>query len=647
MRIKWIKYKNFRGLRDLELKCAEGNTDVFWRNGSGKTSIADGYFWVFTDKDSLNQGKFDIKTWNPKKEGESLHNLDHSVEVCVEINGTETRYRKVHKEKWQAKQGAATKSFTGNENEYFINDVPKAEGVFKKEFENVCTEKQFRILSDPSYFPSTLDWKERREALLLLEGDPSIESVVATNDELEDLPGILGDHSPDDYREIVIAAKKKVSAERKAIPERIDEVNRGMTPDEPAPSVNVVELSAKITELQEKRAQAAGGGAVMDKTLEIRQVESDMLDRSGSLRAIALADYEAQGKVITAKNNEADEASATVTRIKSELSTIERIRITKQSEIDSLREKYNEINARTFTFTGVDTCPACNQSLPMDKVQAARDEAEAIFNKQKSEDLAANVDQGRTLKTEIALLDEKKATKTSELSTVKELLVRVDREAMALRTARGNVPDVDFTEDETWKALSDQKAKLTLELDELKSGQSSATEGVDTELRSAQNWLDETKATIQRLERRKSDLARIKELEASQKAQQVEAERLDRDMHLLDEFMKAKVRMIEGNINSHFKITKWKLFHEQLNDGVKPCCEATIAGKPHGTSLSNSERINTGLDIINAFSKHYGISLPVILDNCEGNHDPLPTEGQQIRLWVSKEDTNLRVEAQG
>ncbi len=57
-------------------------------------------------------------------------------------------------------------------------------------------------------------------------------------------------------------------------------------------------------------------------------------------------------------------------------------RLTK--EMDDLREKYFVVDKEQFHFEDNCECPTCKQSLPIEQVEAARNEAQAQFNEFKT-----------------------------------------------------------------------------------------------------------------------------------------------------------------------------------------------------------------------------------------------------------------------
>jgi hypothetical protein len=62
------------------------------------------------------------------------------------------------------------------------------------------------------------------------------------------------------------------------------------------------------------------------------------------------------------------------------------------------------------------------------------------------------------------------------------------------------------------------------------------------------------------------------------------------------------------------------------------------------SNANNAARINAGLEIINALSAHWKVSVPVFVDNAESVTRLQDISGQLIRLVVSEADKTLRLE---
>ena len=113
---------------------------------------------------------------------------------------------------------------------------------------------------------------------------------------------------------------------------------------------------------------------------------------------------------------------------------------------------------------------------------------------------------------------------------------------------------------------------------------------------------------------------------------------------MTEEFLRAKVRATEDNINSHFNYVRWKMFEQRINGALEDCCEPLIDGVPFSDGLNKGNKMKAALDIVNALSKYYGISLPVIIDDCESYTSLPEIDAQVIKLIADGEHDSLDVE---
>ena len=198
-------------------------------------------------------------------------------------------------------------------------------------------------------------------------------------------------------------------------------------------------------------------------------------------------------------------------------------------------------------------------------------------------------------------------------------------------------------DDPEYRRLAAEKAELEAAVDRLRTNQRDAVEAIKQQITTIDDRLYFLGIDLAAFSRRELGLKRITELEEQQKKLAAEFERLEEELHLCDEFVRAKVRLLEERINSRFRFARFKLFDVQVNGGLAECCEVTYNGVPF-RDLNHGAQLNVGLDIINTLAEHYGFAPPVWIDNAESLTSILPTTGQQIRLVVSAGDKALRVE---
>ncbi|WP_425061455.1 ATP-binding protein [Sporomusa carbonis] len=71
-------------MKDFTLDTTGGNVSVYGDNETGKTSLADAWFWLLFEKDSQNKKDFSIK--NSDETGKAISGLEHEVEGTLQLD---------------------------------------------------------------------------------------------------------------------------------------------------------------------------------------------------------------------------------------------------------------------------------------------------------------------------------------------------------------------------------------------------------------------------------------------------------------------------------------------------------------------------------------------------------------------------------
>jgi hypothetical protein len=139
----------------------------------------------------------------------------------------------------------------------------------------------------------------------------------------------------------------------------------------------------------------------------------------------------------------------------------------------------------------------------------------------------------------------------------------------------------------------------------------------------------------------------VKELKTMQKHLGVEIDELDWRLMLMEEFVRAKVSMLTDSVNVKFCPLRFRLFEEQVNGGLAECCEAMVPS-PDGNlvpwqDVNTGGRIRAGLIIIDRLIAHFGISLPIWIDNAESVVGTMLYPDAQVIKLVASGDDGLTV----
>ena len=632
MKLTKLELLNFKGLKSFTINL---NGDVVIRgdNATGKTTVFDSVCWLLFGKDSLDRADFEIKTLDG---GEPIHKVNHEVTGTFTLDeGGTVELKRVYREKYSSPRGGEV-TMTGHTTDYFVDGVPKKEKEYKEIVNSLVDENIFKLITNPLYFNETYSWQNRRKLLLEMCGDISDEDVIANHDELRRLAELLEGRTVDDHRKVVAAKKTAINKELDMIPVRIDEAMRNkpeITSDKVKLIRDIETLSAGIDEVEKQKAIIQNGFSSTEKESKIRDINRQLEGQSSKV----LSDYHKQ------KQRLRDEYEASLTKLK--MVEVDRDRcadrrdeLNKEIERESkriitLQSEFDTFNAQQFNK---ESCPTCGQALPADKQEIL--EAEFNINKSKKlEEWKGLIESAVKLKANYEEQQEIMVSKIDSLTT----------EASQYNDAY----NVKFKEYEAYSepnleddpVYADLKAQLfLLEIDDEPGADTEKLTKLDEELSSMKSKKAELETELNKFKLIDDINHRIFELENQQEKLVAEKNALDEASFLMDEFIKAKVNMLEDVINSRFKLARFKMFNVMINGNIEECCETTYKGVPY-RSMNNAARINVGLDIINALTSYYKVNAPVFIDNAEAVTEFVPVNSQTIKLIVDESEPQLVV----
>ncbi len=645
--LKKLELLNFKGIKELTIEFGK-ETNIFGRNETGKTTVFDSFTWLLFGKDSANRSDFNIKTLD--KNGEFIHGLDHQVTGILLVGGKKVILRRLLKENWVKKRGSAEAIFSGNTTEYFINEEPKKEKDYKEYINSLIDENVFKLLTNPMHFNVNTSWQDRRKILLQIVGDVSDEEVINNSKKLKDLPGLLNGNSIDSFKAIIASKKKKLNEQLKAIPIRIDEINRNLP---------VLAEGVDYELLEKERASIKGELNVVESQLESQQrIADDFIKRQSelSIKKNRLKDLELQiekdsMKALNDMNIKLIELGYKKDNLERKIKQDAEIIAKNQDEIQKLqdemqkyRDEYKVVFEEPFNEPDKENfvCPTCKQDLPKEDIERQISEMLANYKSNKLKRLEEISNQGKWRKAKVEQLQDESDSLNIAIQNNEAELAKLDEEIKAtqvvLNAEKNKELNVDYRSNTEYAALEDEIKKIEKNL--LPVNQDGRVRQKREEL---QDRLQEINTVLSNKQVIEDSKLRIKELEDEERIFSQQIAELEGQEFLAEEFIKAKVSMLENKINNTFKYVTFKMFDIQINGGITETCQALIKGVPFADA-NNAAKYNAGIDIINALSKFYGTTAPVFIDNREGIIELIETDSQIINLIVSKEDKVLRVE---
>lgn len=644
IKLNQMKLTNFQGVKDLELNFNGLDKSIRGDNGTGKTTVINAYYYLLTDKPSVNMADYSPKTKGI--EGD-LHNLEHTVECIFDVNGIVKVLKKTYKEKWTQKRGNKNKELTGNTISYEVDGLPVKEKDYNKEIENIFGPREvIQMLISPTYFSDVLSWKERRKHLTDICGDYSDEEIINTVKELKPLNEILmlngslaQKRSIDDQIKLLKTNMSSINKELKQIPSRIDEAERAI----PETAGNKMDYEKQLLEVRKEIS------SLNDRKLAAKSGNSAAIEKSNRIAEIKQKEREAR----IAHHNGFDEANRIINETINNLTnqkilisdTINSndIRISRykddikymSEQRDKLLNEYKTVSAMEFDENRR-VCQTCGQSLPVER----QEEILATFNFNKSKKLEELQAKGADVSKE------KIAAKQLELDNLvqenKQLGIKVMDLSTQIETEKSKITFVTPFEDTADYKLIKQ---LLADLENTDNETDKVIEEIDKEIHECNVKVATLNTHISRFQLAEDQHKRIEELESRQAQLADDYDRYEYELSLCEKFIIEKVGRITEKINARFRTVNFELFEKQItNDAIVECCNVLV---PNEKSMvpykmaNNASRINAGIEIIDTLSEHFNIRMPIFVDNAESVTKITPTDNQLIRLVVDEDYKNL------
>lgn len=624
MKLKNIKLRNFQGIASLDMSFNGCSASIYGDNATGKTTVANAANWILFGKPSNGAKGYTPKTRT--SDGEA-HNLEHSAEATFIIDGgAEITLCRTFREVYKRKRGRMDAEFSGHETVYTIDGVPASEREYAERVKALCGDNA-EMISMPDYFAASLDWRERREILLDVCGGVTDKDVFRSDTELAELQPMLGGHSVEDAMKIAKARLKTINSDKPGIPGKISELT--------AQIPNLSETA--ISDLLKQKKAVEAEIAELEREIESINAEAADLRKSNrqkceDAKSLAAAAEKSEKEAYAAVSNAAAKygnAKYQYDFIRGRLASYEQAVRNARVSLASVENEHIPQN--------VSICPTCGK--PLDGVQ--KDDAIRKWNSRHDAEVKAAQELYDAAVASLNAQDkaisdakQKMLDAAAEHGVAKERYDALHAEAERLKKIY----------QEWWENVAADDGFISVK-----------THIQREALNMKRNELSELTAHIARNEansRTASIIAkRIEELKTEERAMGAEGERLYRLIMLGEAFIRRKVSMLTENINSKFRSVRFQLFAEQINGGLKECCEVLIPS-PDGSMVpwqlaNNGARINAGLEIIGVLAKHFGCSIPVWVDNAEAVTNLVAPEGlQTIRLCVSEEDKELRMEVE-
>ena len=630
--------ENFKNHRHLRLDFNGRNATISGDNATGKTSVYDALMWLLFNKDSAGNGDKNFEVKPLDSDGNVLdHNALTSVEAVFLANGERLTLLRTFREKWETRRGSSEAVFAGNTSEYTIDGVPVKSNAFKDKVNELVSEDTFRLLTNTTYFANDISWQERRAVLFRVAGVMDDAQILATNDMFAPLVESMGKLSLEDYKKRLLSEKKGFVGAKTEIPARISECQKTI---EDIEGLDFAGAKAEVEALNAKKEGIAAQIVALEhsneadkKALEIREAQLDLSTLEAENKAYR--DAQTAGSVnIQSLTVRLSSLQTQLTRKRNEFSNENSHIGDHDKRIADARTAWISVNGETFTGG---TCTTCGQQLPADTLQKAKDAFEAN-KKSRLRDIEDSASYHKNAK---AQAEDRLARQQEEIQQLEAEISDLQAQITAAEASRVVPKDVaDYVDRKN--AIHIRIETLNDELFEIHESVASVKNRLRQEVSEIGSKISENMAIISKESLLEYSKQRVDELRQDAKNAAECLDSIEKMLFLMDEYSRYKTRFVEDSINGMFRIARFRLFREQANGGVEDRCDVVYDGVPY-ISVNNGMKINLGIDIINTLSNAYGVRVPLFVDNAESVTNLEKCGSQIIRLVVSENDKELRV----
>lgn len=642
IKFKKIRIRNFRGLVSFDAKLEGRSVRISGANGLGKSSVADAITWVLFGKDSRRRTAFPIDPVDDA--GRIIHNLDVSVELEMLIDGQPTTLRRRRQEKWVQKRGMTTEQLDGHQTTCYIDGRPLPSSDFSSHVDTIVKEELFRALTTPDYFPS-LPMDQQYRLLVKIVGTRSLAEIAAKDEEAMKVVDELGQRSIDQYRQGLSYDLQRTRKELETIPVRLSEVQgfieqvKAKGADGKTAQRHAKGIEEKLRQVTQEidsmagvvRAENARYNDQRAYIQQLRQQRAAIEDRVEKQNREARTLHQS---LVCKAQEELEATEERHTAAKTMLGLHERRLKDLEQQLTDFRSRWEEVERLSFSWNAEEAvCPTCGQPLPQDQADQKRVEAEMRFNERKMKQQDALDEEGKKLAASKQRLQDLSAAAREEMATAERLMPEA-RERLSKAEAEP-IEQADYHDASDWQRLTAEIDQRVKELEQTTQAQEPPQlAALRTEEQAYRKELRLLQQTIDRSKQIDEYIRREKELQKWRTTLSGDVARMQTRLEAAERLQLMEANDLQQRVNELFPSVRFRLSRELLNGREVGHCELSVGGVPY-SGLSTSERINAGLQLINALARHYNIVAPIVIDNAEAVNKVAPTLGQQILLEVS------------
>lgn len=633
LELKKIGLRNFKGAQG-RVVTFDGNTKVYGANSTGKSTLADAWYWLWCDCNTA-------LAKNPPITPIGMSECESRVDAELEIDGKPLSVAKSQKFKSKEVDGKTTTSIT---NTYYINEVEKSYKDFIADLtERGIDMESFLIFSHPAAFTNdtSKQGREKMRSILFKMCEGISDADIAKEIDVNELNALLETYKLDEIEQMQKSTLKKikdnVGVDNSIINARIDEVlSQKSTLDKAVLEEQKRSYEAEIERCDSELADLNGGKNEMAKRcLELRDKRSELIRKAKENLYNEREELEAIKHDLesTLKNNEFQlreaerEAERTNNLLKEAKADLENQRTHYKMEQDAVMDESDL------------SCPLCHTSYSESKVKKLK----AEFERNKAEKLKTIKSMGEDIKSRLKGYEDALSAIQRRQQTLKDVISATDGMLIVTKEKLNKIPsDIDRSQ---FAEIDSEIAKLESELMEDEDDRKSELESAKNV---ARQMLNQIIADLGTLEKNVELDKRVAELREERRQSEINKAKAEKILDEVEMFKREKNNRLSAEINKHFKVAQFRLFKTLKNGSIEEALDVLVNGKEINTQVNQATQVLAKLDIIKGLSDYFETWIPVFVDDAslitQDTFSMIDMPNQTIWLFAKDGINELKVE---
>lgn len=616
--LKELTLSNWKG-QNRKVNFNTDKTIISAENGAGKTSLYNALVWLFTSyTDAVNNKNHELYD-NTQPITEKTP--EASVKALISINGIEYTIERRAKANFNLnKETGLYEKASSDSYTILLDNIETSASNFSKFVKENIGDTDLLLYALVGERFANLAIDDKKKARKVLE-------MISGEVKYSDFTGDYSVIKEDIDKYSIEQLKERYKNQIKPLNVRIDEIETCISQYEAEIAeykqvdynnlLNTIDSKTKEIEeidkqilgysdiyapIQQKRGEIMAQVSKLSLELSDKKNKHDQKEQEKLFNLnIKIKEVDSENQSICSKNDENDRIYQYKCK---ELKLIQENLKSLNEQREKLLKQRDEIKSRVFQ---ADKCAYCGQELPFELLEELKEK----FNENKKKELESVIENGKAIRKNIELYEQKLTSLQNDVNIGVTKLPLIDKRELEEQYNKELAKIIKFEDTEEYRDAIKEINDLKLSMPEIKTFDTSDLVSKKSILMTEIKELNRKYGMKEVIERLRKN---IEQLNEERKNVCIEIALIQGLLAKLVEYEEEKAAIVSDRINKKLIGCKVVMYSRQKNGDLIPDCVIVDDKNVKYSTINNSNRIKICLSLQTLFSEHFGIKLPVFVD---------------------------------